>query len=452
MFVEEPMDGDEPRAHPAWLPPEAFRSLGARRVLLHGEGLLVDTVLNEVSRACARYGGRVWHSPTWDVDVDLVLALRDAGELPNPAVEAARAAGEAALVELGDGGTLGDEGFVLARAGDVTAVLADAPAGLLYGLFHVVRLCAAAFDPARPPERHRPALRRRMLNHWDNVAVHPVMGQVERGYAGGSIFWQDGRPRGDLARVREYGRLLASCGVNAISVNNVNVARTEALLLTERLGDVAEIADALRPYGIRVHLSVSFAAPVVLGGLPTADPLDETVRVWWAATTRRVYDRIPDFGGYLVKADSEGQPGPFTYGRDHADGANLLAEALAPHGGVVHWRAFVYNHHQDWRDRSTDRARAAYDHFAPLDGRFRTNVVVQVKFGPVDFQTREPVSPVLAAMPATRLAVELQVTQEYTGQQRHVCHLGPWWSEVLGFAPWGPDGRTIADVVTGESG
>ncbi|WP_444947333.1 alpha-glucuronidase [Micromonospora ureilytica] len=450
MFVEEPVDGAAPRVHPAWLPPEAFRSLGARRILLHGEGLLVDTVLHEVSRACARYGGRVWHSPSWDVDVDLVLALRDAGELPNPAVEAARAAGEAALVELGDGAPLGDEGFVLARAGDVTAVLADAPAGLLYGLFHVVRLCAAAFDPARRPERHRPALRRRMLNHWDNVAVHPVMGQVERGYAGGSIFWHDGRPRGDLARVREYGRLLASCGINAISVNNVNVARTEALLLTDRLGDVAEIADVLRPYGIRVHLSVSFAAPVLLGGLPTADPLDETVRVWWAATTRRVYDRIPDFGGYLVKADSEGQPGPFTYGRDHADGANLLAEALAPHGGVVHWRAFVYNHHQDWRDRSTDRARAAYDHFALLDGRFRTNVVVQVKFGPVDFQTREPVSPVLAAMPATRLAVELQVTQEYTGQQRHVCHLGPWWSEVLRFAPWGPDGRTIADVVTGE--
>ncbi|MFE0531498.1 alpha-glucuronidase [Micromonospora parva] len=451
MFVDEPMDGDGPRVHPAWLPPEAFRSLGARRVLVHGEGLLVDTVLDEVSQACARYGGLVWHSPSWDVDVDLVLALRDAAELPNPSVEAARAAGEAALVELGDGETLGDEGFVLARAGDVTVVLSDAPAGLLYGLFHVVRLCAAAFDPARPPEWHRPALRRRMLNHWDNVAVHPVMGQVERGYAGGSIFWRDGRSRGDLDRVREYGRLLASCGVNAISVNNVNVARTEALLLTERLGDVAEIADVLRRYGIRVHLSVSFAAPVVLGGLSTADPLDENVRVWWAATTRRVYERIPDFGGYLVKADSEGQPGPFTYGRDHADGANLLAEALAPHGGVVHWRAFVYNHHQDWRDRSTDRARAAYDHFAPLDGRFRTNVVVQVKFGPVDFQAREPISPVLAAMPATRLAVELQVTQEYTGQQRHVCHLGPWWSEVLSFAPWGPGGRTIADVVTGEA-
>ncbi|WP_232290432.1 hypothetical protein [Micromonospora sp. ATCC 39149] len=207
--------------------------------------------------------------------------------------------------------------------------------------------------------------------------------------------------------------------------------------------------DALRPYGIRVHLSVTFAAPVVLGGLPTADPLDATVRAWWAAATRQVYERIPDFGGYVVKADSEGQPGPFTYGRDHADGANLLAEALAPFGGVVHWRAFVYNHRQDWRDRSTDRARAAYDHFAPLDGRFRDNVVVQVKFGPIDFQPREPVSPVLAAMPATRLAVEFQVTQEYTGQQRHVCYLAPCWSEVLAFAPWGPGGPTVADVAAG---
>ncbi|MEH1029150.1 alpha-glucuronidase [Micromonospora profundi] len=450
MFVADPFDVEEPQVHAAWLPPEAFRSLGARRVLVHGDGPLVDTVLDEVARACARYGGRMWHSPSWDVDVDLVLTLRRADALPSSTAQAARAAGEAALID--DGRTLGDEGFLLARAGDVTVVLADAPAGLLYGLFHVVRLCAAAFDPARPPELHRPALRRRMLNHWDNVAVHPVMGQVERGYAGGSIFWRDGRPRGDLARLRAYGRLLAASGINAISVNNVNVARAEARLLTDRLGDVAEIADVLRLYGIRVHLSVTFAAPVALGGLSTADPADEAVRAWWAATTRAVYERIPDFGGYVVKADSEGQPGPFTYGRDHADGANLLAEALAPHGGVVHWRAFVYDHHQDWRDRSTDRARAAHDHFTPLDGRFRTNVVLQVKFGPVDFQVREPVSPVLAALPATRVAVEFQVTQEYTGQQRHICHLGPWWSEVLRFAPWGPGGRTIADVATGEKG
>jgi alpha-glucuronidase len=192
---------------------------------------------------------------------------------------------------------------------------------------------------------------------------------------------------------------------------------------------------------------VNFASPRALGGLSTADPLDPDVRAWWADVTRAVYDAIPDFGGYVVKADSEGQPGPFAYGRSHADGANTLADAVAPYGGVVHWRAFVYNHHQDWRDRSTDRARAAYDHFAPLDGQFRDNAILQVKYGPIDFQTREPVSPVIGAMPATRVAVELQVTQEYTGQQRHVCYLAPLWREILGFA-LRPDAR-VADLTRG---
>ncbi|MEU6414394.1 alpha-glucuronidase [Microbispora sp. NPDC046933] len=440
--------------HPAWLPPEAFRAIGSRRTLVLGDGLLAGTVHDEVARACARYGGRVRRGAE-DGPHDLVLALTTAEPLPGLA-EAVLAdfRREAGLTER----AIGAEGYLVARRGGVTVVLADDPAGLLYGLFHVVRLGERAFAaepllvPRRGAEHHRPAMRRRMLDHWDNVDVHPVMGQVERGYAGGSIFWHDGAPRGDLTRVRSYARLLAACGVNAISVNNVNVHATEARLLTDRLGDVAAIADVLRPYGIRVHLSVGFASPVVLGGLPTADPLDEDVRTWWACVTQRVYDTIPNFGGYVVKADSEGQPGPFAYGRDHADGANLLAEALEPFGGVVHWRAFVYNHRQDWRDRTTDRARAAYDHFAPLDGRFRDNVIVQVKHGPIDFQVREPVSPVIAAMPATRLAVELQVTQEYTGQQRHVCYLAPMWREVLGFRPWGPDGAAVADVAAGAAG
>ncbi|MFD0821644.1 hypothetical protein ACFQ0D_25790, partial [Micromonospora zhanjiangensis] len=444
----QPVPVTERTAHPAWLPPAAFRPLGSRRVLVHGDGLLVDTVLDEVVRACLEHGGRVWRSPTWDVEVDLVLALRDAGPLANATAEATRLG----VTPAADGaahGRLADEEFLLTRTDGVTVVLADTPAGLLYGLFHTVRLGAAAFDDDRAPERHRPALHLRALDHWDNVEVHPVSGQVERGYAGGSIFWRDGAAR-DLTRVREYRRLLAAVGINAVTVNNVNVHGEAARLLTDRLDDVVAIAEVLRPYGIRVHLAVSFAAPVVLGGLPTADPLDERVRAWWADATHRVYRRIPDFGGFLVKADSEGQPGPFTYGRDHADGANLLAEALAPHGGVVRWRTFVYNHHQDWRDRSTDRARAAYDHFVPLDGRFRTNVILQVKFGPVDFQVREPVSPLIAAMPATRLAVEIQATQEYTGQQRHACYLAPCWSEVLRFEPWGPDDRTVADVVAGK--
>jgi alpha-glucuronidase len=406
--------------HAAWLPPEAFRALGSRHVLVRGEGTLVETVLHEVAQACGRYGGSVQDTE----QPDLVLALTTTAEL-------------------------GDEGFLLARDGGVTVVQADGPAGLLYGLFHVVRLGESAFGAGRPVERHRPAMPRRMIDHWDNIVAHPVMGQVERGYSGGSIFWQDGLLRRDLSRVRAYGRLLAACGINAVAVNNVNVHATEAHLLTDRIGDVAAIAQELRPYGIRVHLSVNFASSLALGGLPTADPLDEQVRAWWAATTRGVFDAIPDFGGYVVKADSEGQPGPFAYGRSHADGANMLADALAPFGGVVHWRAFVYNHRQDWRDRTIDRARAAFDHFAPLDGQFRDNAILQVKHGPMDFQVREPLSPVIAAMPATRLAVEFQVTQEYTGQQRHVCYIGPMWSDVLRFRPWGSGGPAVASVADG---
>ncbi|MFF0011747.1 alpha-glucuronidase [Streptomyces sp. NPDC005374] len=392
---------------PAWLPDRAFRPIGTRRTLIRGSGPLVDTVRGEVAQACARFGGAVVRT-----DPELVLDLT-----------------------VDDG----SEAFTYDRRAGCTTVTASGGAGLLYGFFHVVRLGEAAFLGEARRELHRPELGLRMLDHWDNVAVHPVMGQVERGYAGGSLFWEDGRARGDLDRVRAYGRLLAACGINAVAVNNVNVHAAEARLLTDRLPEVADIAGALRPYGIRTHLSVTFAAPVVLGGLETADPLDAEVREWWGGVTARVYSEIPDFGGFVVKADSEGQPGPIAYGRTHADGANILAAALEPHGGTVHWRAFVYDHRQDWRDRSTDRARAAYDHFVPLDGEFADNAVLQVKHGPMDFQVREPVSPLIGAMPRTRLAVELQVTQEYTGQQRHVCWLGPMWSEVLRF---GIDGES----------
>ncbi|MFY1652048.1 alpha-glucuronidase [Solwaraspora sp. WMMB762] len=413
MAVAAPAD----HVHPAWLPAQAWRAIGSRHTLVSGTEKSVATVYAEVRAACDRFGGSVTRLSV-DGEADLMLALTGA-------------AGPGATAGAVD--DLGEEGYTLGRTGGLTTVTADAPAGLLYGLFHVVRLGESAFGDDMATRTHRPAIRRRMLDHWDNVDVHPVMGQVERGYSGGSIFWRDGAITDDLDRVRAYARLLAASGVNAVTINNVNVGRTEARLLTDRLDDVATFADIFRPYGIRLHLSVTFAAPMVLGGLATADPLDEAVRDWWAATTAQVYARVPDFGGYVVKADSEGQPGPFAYGRSHADGANLLADALAPYGGVVHWRAFVYNHRQDWRDRTTDRARAAYDHFAPLDGQFRDNAIVQVKYGPVDFQPREPVSPVIGAMPATRLAVELQVTQEYTGHQLHVCYLPPLWSEVLGF-------------------
>ncbi|WCE00156.1 alpha-glucuronidase [Streptomyces sp. HUAS 31] len=416
---------------PAWLSPDAFRALGSRRTLILGSGPRAETVHGEVAEAVARFGGRVVRDPGPGdgVSYDLVLRLSGAGEDD------------------------GSEEFVCGREdGTTTTVTASGRRGLLYGLFHVLRLGEEAFRGEWPRQAHRPAVALRMLDHWDNVAVHPVMGQVERGYAGGSLFWADGRARGELlGRVRAYGRLLAACGINALSVNNVNVHETEARLLTDRVGEVAGIAAALRPYGVRTHLSVTFAAPMVLGGLPTADPLDEGVRDWWARTTARVYEAIPDFGGYVVKADSEGQPGPFAYGRSHADGANLLAAALEPFGGTVHWRAFVYDHRQDWRDRTTDRARAAYDHFVPMDGQFAPNAVHQVKHGPMDFQVREPVSPLIGAMPRTRLAVEVQATQEYTGQQRHVCWLGPMWSEVLRFRPDGVPVAELADTMVAVS-
>jgi alpha-glucuronidase len=409
--------------HAAWLPDDAFAAVGARRVDVAGEGLVVETVRDEVAAATRRFGGQL--------------------------------AAEHAQLRLVAGTATGPdaEAFDVTAGNGVLTVRAGGGAGLLYGLHHVVRHGQAAFAPepaATLLGRFAPAQPVRMLDHWDNLSEHPVMGQVERGYAGGSIFWSDGRLREDLSRVAAYARLLGSVGVNRVAVNNVNVGADAARLLTDRLPDVARLAELFRAHGIRTAVSVSFAAPITLGGLPTADPLDPRVQRWWAQTADRVWAAVPDFAGFVVKADSEGQPGPFAYGRDHADGANLLARAVAPHAGTVFWRAFVYDHRQDWRDRSTDRARAAYDHFAPLDGRFDDNVVVQVKHGPIDFQTREPVSPVLAAMPATRLAVELQVTQEYTGQQQHVCYLAPMWSQVLRFDPWGPQGATVADVAAGR--
>lgn len=453
-----------PPVHPAWLPDAALAPLGAGHVLLlTGEDEsatdpVLPTVEAELRRAAAAHGGRLSlrHGGDPGADVRLVLATTTAAPPPPTGATDATPADRPwrALVRrvLDDPGDLPSESFRLVRDAGVTVVVASSGPGLLHGLHHVVREAAAhpgRTDLAPADEVHAPAQAVRMLDHWDNVEVHDVMGQVERGYAGGSIFYDRGALRTDLSRAEEYARLLGSIGINRVGLNNVNVHAREARLLTDGLPDVERLAAVFRPHGIRVHLSVSFAAPMTVGGLPTADPLDPGVQAWWAEATAAVYRAVPDFGGYVVKADSEGQPGPFAYGRDHADGANLLARALAPFGGTVFWRAFVYDHHQDWRDRSTDRARAAYDHFAPLDGRFDENVVLQVKHGPLDFQTREAVSPVLAAMPRTRLAVELQVTQEYTGQQRHACHLAPWWREILDFRPWG-EGATVADVAIGN--
>lgn len=269
----------------------------------------------------------------------------------------------------------------------------------------------------------------RMINEWDNMD-----GSIERGYAGGSIFFEHNKVTNNLQRIKDYARILSSIGINAIAFNNVNVHEEETKLITRKfLPDVAKVANIFRQYGIKTFLSINYASPIQLGKLETADPLDEKVRAWWKETVADIYRYIPDFGGFLVKADSEHRPGPFTYGRNHAEGANMLAEALAPFGGIVLWRCFVYNCLQDWRDRKTDRARAAYDHFKPLDGLFHDNVVLQIKNGPMDFQVREPVSPLFGAMPKTNQMLEFQITQEYTGQQKHLCYLVPQWKEILDF-------------------
>lgn len=441
-----------PAADQLWLGPAAWAALGARRIhVLAPDTDVTRAVRQDVVAATRAHGGAVVEQLE---DADLVLATLASvepwdGSLPADDADTVATAVHFAQQDAGERAPVPD-GFLVVRHGGVTVVLAGDGAGLLHGLHHVQRQGEAAFAVADADvELHEPAQTIRMLDHWDNIAADTPMGPVERGYAGASIFYADGRVREDLGRVEQYAQALASIGINAVGLNNVNVHRREAELLTTHLPDVARIAAIFRARGIRVFLSVDFAAPITLSGMETSDPLDEGVRAWWADAVARVYETIPDFGGFVVKADSEGRPGPFAYGRDHADGANMLARALAPYGGTVFWRAFVYNHTQDWRDRSTDRARAAYDHFAPLDGKFDENVVLQVKYGPLDFQVREPVSPVLAAMGDTRVAVELQVTQEYSGQQKHVCYLGTQWAEILDFRLWG-DERTVADVVGGR--
>ncbi|MFD0693416.1 alpha-glucuronidase family glycosyl hydrolase [Paenibacillus sp. GCM10027628] len=319
--------------------------------------------------------------------------------------------------------------------------------GALYAVFEFLRRLqnGDAIDHLNMIDN--PNNRLRMMNQWDNMD-----GSIERGYAGRSIFFKENAIMQDYTRIRAYARILASIGLNAIAINNVNVHRQETMLITEALlPEVATIAAIFRAYGITLFLSINYASTMEIGGLTTADPLSTEVKQWWKEKAVEIYRYIPDFGGFLVKADSEFRPGPFTYGRDHADGANMLAEALHPHGGLVIWRCFVYNCLQDWRDRSTDRAKAAYAHFTPLDGKFHDNVILQIKNGPMDFQVREPVSPLIGGLRSTNQMLELQVTQEYTGQQKHLCFLVPQWKEVLDFDTYAQgQGSTTADIVSGS--
>ena len=338
--------------------------------------------------------------------------------------------------------SVGDEGYVLRSLSlngqPVTLIAANTDRGLLYGSFAWLRAAGMGADLSQLDQVSAPKIQLRMLNHWDNPDR-----SVERGYAGLSIWDWPALPDVRTQRYVDYARANASIGINATVLNNVN-AKAE-VLTAPFLKKVAALADVLRPYGIRVFLSARFSAPKE-AGLPKSDPLDPRVRAWWKAKADEIYALIPDFGGFLVKANSEGEPGPQDYGRSHADGANMLAEALAPHKGLVIWRAFVYSEIDP-----DDRAKQAYSEFVPLDGKFAANVIVQVKNGAIDFQPREPFHPLFGAMPRTALGLELQITKEYLGFATHLAYLGPMYEEVLRADTHRPEGATVAQIISSKT-
>lgn len=319
------------------------------------------------------------------------------------------------------------EGFVVhATSPAHVVVLASTPQGGAYGRMAVLRLmaCGRIGKGMKPLDvRETPAFKYRVLNHWDNLD-----GSIERGYAGKSIFWNS-KVKGEAwkARIRAYGRANLSVGINGCVLNNVNAS--PKVLTRAYIDTVRMIADILRPYYVKVYLSVNFGSPLALGATTTADPLNADVIRWWRETVKAIYRAVPDFGGFLVKANSEGQPGPFDYDRTHADGANMLADALKPYGGIVMWRSFVYGA----RHKGEDRVKQAVSEFKDLDGQFRDNVILQSKNGPLDFQPREPYSPIFDNMPKTCQAVEFQIAHEYTGQAKHLVYLAPMWKEFFGY-------------------
>lgn len=334
---------------------------------------------------------------------------------------------------------LGPEGYAIRSIDGGTVIAANSETGVLYGAFHFLRLMQTRKSVHGLDISETPSVDVRIINHWDNLDR-----SVERGYAGASIWDWHKLPDYLDPRYKDYARALASIGVNGVSLTNVNAS---AMALTPAyLEKAAALADVFRPYGVKVYQTARFSAPLEIGGLDTADPLDPDVRRWWKAKAEEIYDLIPDFGGFLVKANSEGQPGPQDYGRNHADGANMLADAVAPHGGVVMWRAFVYS-----ETNAEDRAKQAYAQFIPLDGDFRDNVLVQVKNGPIDFQPREPFHPMFGAMPKTPLMMEFQITKEYLGFATHLAYLGPYYEEVLDADTYARgEGSTVAKIVDGS--
>ena len=339
------------------------------------------------------------------------------------------------------------EGYKISGNGETVAVEASDENGILYGCFELIRQLSLGTQTQELSIEKSPAIPLRMLNHWDNMD-----GSIERGYSGNSFFFEKNEILVD-DRIRTYARLLASVGINGTVINNVNVKDAATDLITDRYFEKLRIlSEILAEYGIKLFLSLNYAAPMEISGLPGADPLDDQVIRWWKERMQQVYAAVPGLGGFLIKADSEGRPGPFTYGRTHAQGANMLAEAIEPYGGLIIWRCFVYNCKQDWRDRKTDRARSGYDNFIGLDGQFRDNVILQIKNGPMDFQVREPVHPLFGGLEKTNQMLEVQIAQEYTGQQRHVCYLIPMFKEVLEFRTYCREkDDSVLDLISGKT-
>ncbi|MBV8604855.1 MAG: alpha-glucuronidase [Pelomonas sp.] len=419
-----------------WLRYRALPAAARAELLAHSRSLvgptqdspMLEAAAGEIERGVAQMGGRA-PARAQAISSDGALVLATPASLP-------------ALASLGlPLAALGPEGYALRSTRldghAITLIAANTERGLLYGSFVWLRAVQLGADLAHLDEQSAPKVRWRMLDHWDNLDR-----TVERGYAGLSIWDWAALPGGPRERYVDYARANASLGINAAVLNNVN---TRAEMLTAPwLFKVAALADVLRPYGIRVFVSARFSAPLEIGGLPTADPLDPRVRAWWRAKADEIYRLIPDFGGFLVKANSEGEPGPRDYGRSHMDGANMLADALAPHRGLVIWRAFVYSEKD-----ADDRAKQAYTEFVPGDGKFAANVVVQVKNGPIDFQPREPFHPLFGAMPHTNLGLEFEITKEYLGFSTHLAYLGPLFEEVLRADTHQAPGATVARIVDG---
>jgi alpha-glucuronidase len=338
---------------------------------------------------------------------------------------------------------LGTEGYLIRSTmidgKAVTLVAANSGTGVLYGSFALIQHLQRGLGLEALDISSTPKLRLRLLNHWDNLDR-----TVERGYAGQSIWDWWKLPDFKNPRYTDYARANASIGINGTVLNNVN-AKADSLT-APYIAKAAALADIFRPYGIKVYLSARWSAPIEIGGLKSADPLDPQVAAWWKAKADEIYAAIPDFGGFLVKANSEGQPGPQDYHRTHAEGANMLAAAVRPHGGIIMWRAFVYA-----QENPEDRAKQAYDDFKPLDGKFADNVIVQVKNGAIDFQPREPFHPLFGAMPKTPLMAEFQITKEYLGMATHLVYLGPLYEEVLQADTFAHGkGSTVAKVIDGS--